>query len=73
MAKLTEFTKNFDPNDATVWISQVLKKLGDRCFNPEPYGWIFSTNGSLRLIDTANKPTAVRPTALNFATVKNVK
>ncbi len=60
-------------SDATVWISQVSKKLGDRCIKPEPYGWIFSTNGSVRLIDTATQPTTARPTALTFTTVKNVK
>jgi hypothetical protein len=57
----------------TVWISAVSKKLGDRCIKPEPYGWIFSTNGSVRLIDTSTSRRSFRPTALTFTEVKNVK
>ena len=57
----------------TVWISPISKKKGDRCIKPEPYGWIFSTNGSVRLIDPSTSVTNTRPTSLTFSEVRNVK
>ena len=57
----------------SVWISPISRKTGDRCIKPEPYGWIFSTNGSVRLIDPSTSVTNARPATLSFSEVRNVK
>jgi hypothetical protein len=60
-------------SSTNVWISPISKKKGDRCIKPEPYGWIFSTNGSVRLIDSSTSVTNARPATLSFTEVRNVK
>lgn len=56
-----------------VLISPISTSLGKRCIKPEPYGWIFSTSSSVRLVDTATTRANPRPAALTFDTVRNVK
>ena len=54
-----------------ILITQKSKQMGVRCIKPEPYGWIFSTSFSNRLI--AGDAITVNPAALTFSKVSNVK
>lgn len=49
-----------------ILISQKSKIQGVRCIKPEPYGWIFSTSVSTRLVATNTPTGTVNPTALTF-------
>lgn len=57
-----------------ILVSPISTSTGKRCIKPEPYGWIFSTSSSVRLVDTATPRQApFRPNALTFTTIRNVK
>lgn len=56
-----------------VLISPISTSLGKRCIKPEPYGWIFSTSSSVRLVDSKTARDTFPPPALNFDSVRNVK
>lgn len=43
------------------------KLKGVRCIKPEPYGWIFSTSSTHRLVDPHTSTSDFPPDALNFS------
>ena len=54
-----------------ILISQKSKIMGVRCIKPEPYGWIFSTSVSTRLVAKNVSTGTVNPTALTFDAVES--
>ena len=53
-----------------VLITQKSKQQGVRCIKPEPYGWIFSTSVTTRLIAKNVPVTTNNPTALTFTEIE---
>ncbi len=54
-----------------VLISQKSKQTGVRCIKPEPYGWIFSTSVTTRLVATNVPPQTNNPAALVFSEIES--
>jgi hypothetical protein len=54
-----------------ILISQKSKIQGVRCIKPEPYGWIFSTSVSNRLVAKNVSISTVNPTALIFDRIES--
>jgi hypothetical protein len=54
-----------------ILITQKSKQTGVRCIKPEPYGWIFSTSVTTRLVATNVSPQTNNPAALVFNEIES--